>query len=141
MDVRADIRADVLAQKLSPHRSESRKVKFFAQTSLTRRRERPWPEGSQKNFLQENFGLIVRSLPSASAQDVGWGFREQFPPPLKMGLSLWVQEWINSGLWSTKVGENGSRTHLGTLTKTIFNPLEGGWILFSAEGRGSLEQA
>ena len=43
-DVRTDIRADVPAQKLSPHRPERRKIKFFcadvldpkAQTSMTR---------------------------------------------------------------------------------------------------------
>ena len=36
-----DIWADVPAQKLSPHRSERRKMKYFTQKSLTRRRGRP----------------------------------------------------------------------------------------------------
>ena len=33
-DVQADIRADVPAQKLSPHRSECRSLKFFARASF-----------------------------------------------------------------------------------------------------------
>ena len=39
-DVRAEIRADAV-RKLSPHRSERRKIKLFALTSRTRRRGRP----------------------------------------------------------------------------------------------------
>ena len=53
---------DVAAQKLSPHRSDRRKIEFFAWTSSTRRRGRPSGHGSQKNFVQENFGLTFRSL-------------------------------------------------------------------------------
>ena len=34
----------------------------FAPTSLTRRRDVHEPRGSQKNSMQENFGLISRSL-------------------------------------------------------------------------------
>ena len=39
---------------------------FFAWASLTQRRRRPWLEGSQNNFMQENFGLIFRSLLSGT---------------------------------------------------------------------------
>ena len=55
-DVWADIRADVPTQKLPPHRSERRKIMFFARTSLTRRRVRPWPEGLRRALFRKISG-------------------------------------------------------------------------------------
>ena len=56
------IRADIPAQNFGQGGQNPGNKSISAQTSMTRRRGRPRPEGISKNFGQKNFGLNCRSL-------------------------------------------------------------------------------
>ena len=45
-----------------PHRSERGNIMFFARMSMTQGADVHDPRGPQKNFMQETFGLILRSV-------------------------------------------------------------------------------
>ena len=51
------IRADILAQNFGQGTQNSGKTSIWARTSMTRRRGRPRPQVTSKNFGQKNFGL------------------------------------------------------------------------------------
>ena len=56
------IRADVPGQNFGQGPRNPGKTCISARTSMTRRRGRPRPQGTPKNFGQKNFGLNFRSL-------------------------------------------------------------------------------
>ena len=56
------VRADIPAQNFGQGPLNPGKTGISARTSMTRRRGRPRPQGSSKNFGQDNFGLNFRSL-------------------------------------------------------------------------------
>ena len=56
------------------------KTSTWARTSMTRRRGRPRPQGTSKNFGQKNFGLNFRSLKQARNKKRDRG-RDCRPPP------------------------------------------------------------
>ena len=56
------IRAHIPAQNFGQGGQTPGKTSISARTSMTRRRGRPRPKGTSKNFGQKNFGLNFRSL-------------------------------------------------------------------------------
>ena len=64
------IRADIPAQNFGQGTQNAGKTSTWARTSMTRRRGRPRPQGTSKNFGQKNFGLNFRSLFFGKSQRV-----------------------------------------------------------------------
>ena len=61
-DVQADIRVRVLREKVSPHRLDRRIIELLRGRPRPEGKDVNDPRGSLKDFVQENFGLISRSL-------------------------------------------------------------------------------